>query len=40
MVDALETNALDPKNMIPAYALLSRIRLCSPPRVLASAETS
>ena len=24
--------------MIPAYALLSRIRLCSPPRVLTAAE--
>ncbi len=38
LVDALETNTIDPKNMIPAYALLSRIRLCSPPRVLAAAE--
>ncbi len=38
LVDALETNVVDPKDVIPVYALLSRIRLCSPPRVLASAE--
>jgi hypothetical protein len=28
----------DPKNLIPAYALLSRIRLSSSPDVLAAAE--
>ncbi len=38
LIDALENNVIDPKNMIPAYALLSRIRLLSPPRVLAAAE--
>ncbi len=38
LIDALESNVIDPKNMIPAYALLSRIRLCSPPRVLRAAE--
>jgi hypothetical protein len=38
LVDALEHNVVDPKNLIPAYALLSRIRLGSSPRVLAAAE--
>jgi hypothetical protein len=38
LVDALENNVVDPKNLIPAYALLSRIRLSSSPRVLAAAE--
>ena len=38
LIDALESNVIDPKNLIPAYALLSRIRLCSPPRVLRAAE--
>jgi hypothetical protein len=38
LVDALENNIVDPKNLIPAYALLSRIRLCSSPGVLAAAE--
>jgi hypothetical protein len=38
LVDAMENNVVDPKNLIPAYALLSRIRLCSSPRVLAAAE--
>jgi hypothetical protein len=38
LVDALEHNMSDPKNLIPAYALLSRIRLSSSPEVLASAE--
>jgi hypothetical protein len=38
LVDALEHNVSDPKNLIPAYALLSRIRLSSSPDVLATAE--
>jgi hypothetical protein len=38
LVDALENNVVDPKNLIPAYALLSRIRLGASPRVLAAAE--
>ena len=38
LVDALESNAIDPKKLIPTYALLSRIRLSSSPRVLAAAE--
>jgi hypothetical protein len=38
MLDALEHNESDPKNLIPAYALLSRIRLSSSPDVLKAAE--
>ena len=38
LVDALEHNMSDPKNLIPAYAMLSRIRLSSSPDVLATAE--
>jgi hypothetical protein len=38
LVDALEHNVSDPKNLIPAYALLSRIRLSSSPDVLAASE--
>src|ERR1700756_3664580 len=38
LVDALEHDVSDPKNLIPAYALLSRIRLSSSPDVLANAE--
>ncbi len=38
LVDALEHNVTDPANLIPAYALLSRIRLSSSPDVLATAE--
>ena len=38
LVDALEHDVGDLKNLIPAYALLSRIRLSSSPDVLASAE--
>ena len=38
VVDALEHNLSDPKNLIPAYALLSRVRLSSSPDVLATAE--
>ena len=38
LVDALEHNEGDPKNLIPAYALLSRIRLSSSPNVLVAAE--
>ena len=38
LVDAAEHNVSDPKNLIPAYALLSRIRLSSSPEVLATAE--
>lgn len=36
--DALELNMSDAKNLIPAYALLSRIRLSSSPDVLATVE--
>src|ERR1700674_4183082 len=39
LVDALEHNEGDPKNLIPAYALLSRIRLSSSPEVLKATET-
>ena len=38
LVDAAEHNVSDPKNLIPAYALLSRIRLSSSPEVLATAK--
>jgi hypothetical protein len=38
LVDAFEHNVSDPKNLIPAYAPLSLIRLSSSPGVLASAE--
>jgi hypothetical protein len=38
LVDALGHNESDPKNLIPAYALLSRIRLSSSAAVLAAAE--
>ena len=38
LVDSLEHNVSDPKNLIPAYALLSRIRLSSSRDVLATAE--
>jgi hypothetical protein len=38
VLDAMEHNMSDPKNLIPGYALLSRIRLSSSPDVLASAE--
>ncbi len=38
LVDALEHNESDPKNLIPAYALLSRMRLSSSPHVLTTAE--
>jgi len=38
LVDAMEHNVSDPKNLIPTYALLSRIRLSSSPSVLATAE--
>jgi len=38
LLDALGHNMNDPKNLIPAYALLSRIRLSSSPDVLAAAE--
>ncbi len=38
LLDALGHNLGDPKNLIPAYALLSRIRLSSSREVLASAE--
>jgi hypothetical protein len=37
-LDALEHDEGDPKNLIPAYALLSPIRLSSPADLLASAE--
>ena len=38
LVDAMESNVINPKNLIPIYALLSRIRLISSPHVLAAAE--
>jgi hypothetical protein len=38
LVDALENNFRDPDKLIPAYALLSRIRLTASEEVLASAE--
>lgn len=38
LVDALEHNVGDPKNLIPVYALMSRIRLSSSPDMLATAE--
>jgi hypothetical protein len=38
IVDSLQHNVVDPKNLIPAYALLSRVRLSSSPKVLESAE--
>src|SRR5258708_36691882 len=38
LVDALEFNSSDPQKLIPAYALLSRIRLSSSSSVLAEAE--
>jgi hypothetical protein len=38
LVDALEHSVSDPKNLIPAYALLSRMRLSSSSEVLAVAE--
>ena len=39
LVDALEHNKAEPKEIVPAYALLSRIRLDSSPQVLQAAET-
>ena len=39
LVDALENSFKDPNKLIPAYALLSRIRLSSSREVLASAES-
>jgi hypothetical protein len=38
LVDALENNFNDPNKLIPAFALLSRIRLTSSKEVFASAE--
>jgi len=38
LVDALEHDTSDPQKLIPAYALLSRIRLSSSANVLAKAE--
>jgi hypothetical protein len=38
LVDALEHNVSHAKDLIPAYALLSRIRLSSSPDVVATAE--
>jgi len=38
LVDAAQHNQSDPKNLIPAYALLSRIRVSSSPHVLLTAE--
>src|SRR5271168_1555734 len=39
LVDALENDFKDPNKLIPAFALLSRIRLTSSKDVLASAES-
>jgi len=38
LIDALEHNISDPEKLIPAYALLSRIRLSSSSKVLETAE--
>ena len=38
LVDAMEHNTSDPQKLIPAFALLSRIRLSSSSSVLAKAE--
>ena len=38
LVDALEHDTSDPQKLIPAYAILSRIRLSSSSSVLAEAE--
>src|SRR5271170_3314691 len=38
LVDASEHSTGDPRNLIPSYGLLSRIRLSSSPEVLATAE--
>jgi hypothetical protein len=38
LIDALEHNISDPQKLIPAYALLSRIRLSSSSKVLETAE--
>ena len=38
LVDALEHNFHDPKNLIPSYALVGRIRLGSSRQVLVAAE--
>ena len=38
LIDALEHNISDPQKLIPAYALLSRIRLSSSSEVLETAE--
>jgi len=38
LIDALEHNVNDPQKLIPVYALISRIRLSSSPRVLETAE--
>jgi hypothetical protein len=39
LVDALENNFKDPNKLIPAYALLNRIRLTASKEVFASAES-
>ena len=38
LADAIQYNLQDPSKLTPTYALLSRIRLSSSPKVLASAE--
>jgi hypothetical protein len=38
LVDAMQHNVSDPQKLIPIYALLSRIRLSSSPKVLEAAE--
>jgi hypothetical protein len=38
LLDASQHNVIDPNNLIPAYAALSRMRLSSSPQVMATAE--
>jgi hypothetical protein len=40
LVDALEHNDVDPKELVPIYALISRIRLLSSQQVLDAAEAA
>jgi hypothetical protein len=40
LVDALEHNEVDPKELVPIYALISRIRLISSQQVLDAAEAA
>jgi hypothetical protein len=40
LVDALEHNEVDPKELVPIYALISRVRLLSSQQVLDAAEAA